>query len=84
MQDSKVYVALHGVKNSRLLFPCQVSVALQEVLLSIFDWYLKPSSCKHIYIQRTDSKDSPSCPITYFQSYSAWSAKSIGNMYCFW
>ena len=28
MQDSKVYVTLHGVKNPRLLFPYQVSVAL--------------------------------------------------------
>ena len=35
MQDSKVYVTLHGVKNPRLLFPSQVSVALQEGLLSI-------------------------------------------------
>ena len=30
LQDSKVYVTLHVVKNPRLLFPCQVSVALQE------------------------------------------------------
>ena len=52
MQDSKVNVTLHGVKNPRLFFPCQVSVALQEGLLYIFDWYLKLSSCRHIYIQR--------------------------------
>ena len=52
LQDSKVYVALHGVKNPRLLFPCPVSVALHEGLLSIFDWNSKPSSCRNIYIQR--------------------------------
>ena len=38
IQDNKVYVTLRGVKNPRLLFPCQVSVALQEGLLSICVW----------------------------------------------
>ena len=56
MEDSKVYVTLHGVKNPRL-FLCQVSVALQEGLLPIFHWYSKPNSCRNIYIQRAGLKN---------------------------
>ena len=52
MQDSKVYVTLHGVRNPRLLFPGQVSVALKAGLLSIFHRYSKPNSCRNMYIQR--------------------------------
>ena len=36
MQDNKVYVTLHGVKIPRLLFPCQVSVALQRVCYRVW------------------------------------------------
>ena len=81
IQDNKMNVTLHDVKNPRLLFPCQMSVALQEGLLSMFNWYSKPNSCTYI---EPDSKISPSCPITYFWSYSTWSLKSIGNKYGFW
>ena len=56
MQDSKVYVTLHGVKNPRLFFPCQVSVALQEGLLYIFDWYLKLSPVDTFTYKEPDSK----------------------------
>ena len=50
--NNKMYVTLHGVKNPRLLFLGQVSVALQEGLLSIFHWFSKPNSCRNIYMQR--------------------------------
>ena len=56
MQDSKVYVTLHGVKNPRLLFPYQVSVALLKGFLNIFHWYSKPNSCGIFTFKEPDSK----------------------------
>ena len=63
MQDSRVYVTLHGVKIPRLLFPCQVSVAVQEGLLSICLWggvYIidtqNPTPLETITFKEPDSK----------------------------
>ena len=76
IKGPKVKNELHAVKIPRLLLPCQVFVALQKSLLSIFHWYSNPNSCTNIYIHRTI--------LYHFISYSEWSAKPIGYMNCFW
>ena len=38
-----------------------------------------PAPVETFTYKEPDSNISPSCPITYFRSYSAWSAKSIGG-----